>query len=243
MTTALVNTRTRKQWAKDINLAWFKSVDDVCDLAERSAQAHLQLGFKEFNKMCAEDLAFSEALANQFKRLGERPDIIGYARRRRLPKGYSSLFEFVKLDADSLKHAIENNLLTAKTTVRKSRAVVTALLTDSERPVGEGLAQPMLPSPTDANEIAKATGKMVIASDGITYTGTDQADQDQYNERLQQFYQALDAITSLADMNSVEPAFFLDNSEEWWSEKLSPSIIGDAVEWLQRLKKTLEARQ
>lgn len=85
---------TRHEWAKEINLAWFKSVDDVCDVAELCAQAHAQLGQPEYNKMCAEDLKFSARLAGQFKELGLRSDIISYGRARALPANYSSIFSF-----------------------------------------------------------------------------------------------------------------------------------------------------
>lgn len=243
MTTTLTNTRTRKQWAKEINLAWFKSVDDVCDVAELCAQAHSQLGQPEYNKMCAEDLQFSIRMAGKFKELGQRPDILRYGRARRLPQITSSLFEFLRMDEKSLAFAIENKLLDEQSNLAKSRAVAGALSTSTETPIGEDSQSRGLPSPKDANDVAKATGKMVAASDGKVYTGTGKDEQDQYNERRDQFYQTLDAISFLANLNSVDPEFFLANSEEWWTEKLSVAVIDDACEWLQRLKKTLEARQ
>lgn len=244
MTTALANTRTRKQWAKEINLAWFKSVDDVCDVAEMCASAYADLGPKEYKKMCREDLKFKETLANSFRLLGERPDILRYARNRALPAKYSSIFEFLRVDKESLEFAIKNKLVSEDTSQIKSRAIAGALTTSSEKPIGEDAESTRhLPTPKEANEIAGATGKMVAASDGKVYTGTDADEQDQYNERRDQFYQTLDAITFLADLNSVDPAFFLKNSEVWWTEKLSASVIGTACEWLQRLRTALEVRQ
>ncbi len=243
MTTALANTRTRKQWAKEINLAWFKTVDDVCDVAELCNAAFKQLGTSEYNKMCAEDLKFSTKLSLEFRKLGARSDILAYARSRALPPNYSSLFEFLRMDPASLKFAVKTKLVDERSDFAKSRAVAGALTTTSKRPIGEGGATQNLPSPKEANEIAEATGKMVAASDGKVYTGTDEAEQDQYNERRDQFYQTLDAITFLADLGTVDPKFFLKNSEEWWTEKLSPKVIGNACEWLRLLKETLESRQ
>ncbi len=243
MTVALVKTRTRKQWAKDINLAWFKSVDDVCDVAELCASAAADLGASTFVKLCTDDLQFNRTLANRFRQLGERPDIIGHARQRRLPKGYTTLFEFIPLDQDSLTYAVESGLLTAETSKRKGRATTAALQSNSDQPIGSDLSPDSLPSPKEANEIAKVTGKMVAASDNKIYTGTTPDEQDQYNERRDQFYQTLDAINLLADLKAVDPGFFLDNSEEWWTEKLSTSVIDDSREWLASLLEALERRR
>ncbi len=243
MTIALVNARSRKEWANEINSAWFKSVNDVCNIAELCAQAHTYLGLEEYKEMCKEDLSFSDELAQRFKQLGHRPDILAYARRHILPKGYSTLFEFLRLDEASLTHAVDSGWVSENTNVRKTRAITQALTTDSNRPVGEGNAPEMLPSPAEANEVANATGKLIAASDGKIYTGTTLAEQDQYNERRDQFYQMLDAITLLAELKPVDPAFLLDNSEDWWTGKLSTNMIGDAREWLASLRNELEARR
>lgn len=126
MTTALANTRTRKQWAKEINSAWFKSVDDVCDVAELCASSHADIGAAEYKKMSQDDLQFSKTLANSFRQLGERPDILRYARAKALPSKYSSIFGFLKVDEKSLLYAIKHGLVDEKTNQRRYKLVVRA---------------------------------------------------------------------------------------------------------------------
>ena len=243
MTVALVNTRTRKQWANEINLTWFKSVDDVCNVAELCATARSQLGPAEYQKMCEEDLSFNARLAQKFNQLGGRPDILGYARSRRLPKGYTSILDFLRLDIPTLEYAVESGLITPQMSRRKAGALIKATSAVDGEIVGDGKTKTFLPSKEEANEIARATGTAVAARDGNIYTGTTEAEQDQYNERRDQFYQTLDAINFLAELKTVDPAFFLENSEEWWTGQLSPSEIDDARGWLASLKHELETRR
>jgi len=90
------------------------------------------------------------------------------------------------------------------------------------------------PSPSDAREIARETGKLTLASDGNIYSGaTDEEAQDHENRR-DQTYRIIDAINDLANcpLNATE---WMDQTEKHWLREFEPAMIDRAMNFLGSL--------
>ena len=100
---------------------------------------------------------------------------------------------------------------------------------------------PLLPSISEAREIARATGKAQIATDGRIYTGMTAEESEQFLERRDQFFLIFDAIETLAKAKELDADDFIAGSEPHLAAMLNKERMNCAIEWLQRLGQAVTA--
>jgi hypothetical protein len=102
---------------------------------------------------------------------------------------------------------------------------------------------PNLPKPSEANELAKQTGKATLASDGYFYFGTSPEDAQAGEDRRTIVYGVKRAIALLSKMEMTPEQFIMYAlPHQLWNEKEEPEI-GRAETWLARLCEVWSARQ
>jgi hypothetical protein len=92
---------------------------------------------------------------------------------------------------------------------------------------------PKLPSPSEANRIARETGRRVIASDGHAYEGKPKehyASEEARIERQHKLYDALQALAWLADRHSAEE--IAAEIPDYQAHQIEETL-GAAAEWLR----------
>lgn len=115
--------------------------------------------------------------------------------------------------------------------------------------IGKGKAQNIVeavktdaPPPSEANRIAKETGKPTLARDGNYYLGASKEEAAQTEARRRMVYGVRDAVKALAE-TEVTPAQFLKQAlpHQLWSHD-EEHLIGEALDWLTRLAAAWEKR-
>jgi hypothetical protein len=98
------------------------------------------------------------------------------------------------------------------------------------------------PKPAKANEIARKTGKAVLASDGYLYLGATQKEVAEGNLRRTVVYDVRDAVHTLASIK-ITPREFLEFAfpHQLWKPK-EAAEIAVALEWLQELNRVWISR-
>lgn len=90
------------------------------------------------------------------------------------------------------------------------------------------------PTPTDAKAKAKETGEVVIGSDDRIYTPLPEDQAEQYQERRDRTYGALDAINEIAGLE-VEPEQWLKEADTHWLNDFDLRTVESAAGWLNKL--------
>ena len=231
------NARTREEWARIINADWRKSVEAIFATADSLIQAREELGAAMFNAMVEGDLDFSPGVARKIMKIS-RDQRLNSPAAGELPASWAVLEELSSLSDDDFEWARERGLIDAKTTQRTVRAV------RKRKDVPEGQVMRLgenprhLPGPAEAKRIARATNRLVAASDGHFYSGATDEERAEYLHRREQTYKIIDAVTAL-DECPVSADEWVQQSESHWIHKFHPSSIDGAVEFLMGLQDAL----
>ena len=102
------------------------------------------------------------------------------------------------------------------------------------RDMKKDMAADRLPTPTEAKEIAKATGRTVAGSDGRYHTPMPEDTAADYEQRRADIYGALEAIKKLAGLD-LTPAKWLGRSEDHWLIDFRLAEVDAAAKWLTAL--------
>lgn len=102
------------------------------------------------------------------------------------------------------------------------------------RDMKKDMAADRLPTPTEAKEIAKATGRTVAGSDGRYHTPMPESDAADYEQRRADTYGVLEAIKKIADLN-IPAAEWLGRAEDHWLIDFRLADVDAAAEWLTAL--------
>lgn len=237
-TTALANAKSRQEWAAIINADWRKSIESILRTAHNLVAAKEELPHGEFGRMLQEDLDFGPKMAEMLMKIAKHP-IIGKATTSSdLPARWAVLSELVKLPAEDFKWAQERGLISPDTTARSARTLVQAMKPgDKSEPVNTGH---MLPTPTEARNIARETERPVVASDGRVYTGITREEKEEYQKHSVEAYRVIDAIKMMAGL--PDAATWFDDQEYWRKQphNFDADMIREAGEWLLALADVVE---
>jgi hypothetical protein len=235
--TALTNARSRQQWAEIIGADWRKSIESIIQTGRDLIAAKQELAHGEFTEMVERDLPFTGAAAAQLMRVAAHPSIADFRNSKILPARVSVLIELSSLSEEDFADAEEKGLITPDLKVKPARSIAGAY----NKPEGEiiGGAQHMLPSPKEAREIARATGRFVAASDGQIYSGATKEEGRDYRDKRTVAFRILEAIQILADAPEVSD--WLAGTERHWFEGFDPNSIGEARKWLRAFEEATEA--
>jgi len=101
--------------------------------------------------------------------------------------------------------------------------------------------KPKLPSPKEAREVARATNRMVAASDGNLYSGATEEEGAEHVRLRTQAYSVIKAINTIVDIG-VSPEQWCEEVKKHWLNRFEFGRIDIAAEWLLELKREF-ARQ
>jgi hypothetical protein len=246
-THAVTNVRTRKQWAEIVAKQWKKAtdtaalaVDEALETGRLLVQARDELGDREYGAMLKES-GLNVSKAAMLRKLAASPVGQASLTSTTLPQTWTALSELAKLDKNDLANAQERGLITTDTTARASRAIAGTYV-EKDGIVGAGKSGAMLPSPNEASEIARKTGRMVAASDGHVYSGATEEEGANHVRRRQQTYGAIDAINTLADC-PLGADGWIAQAEAQWLNGLDLGAIDAAIDWLTELRDVLPETQ
>jgi hypothetical protein len=109
-------------------------------------------------------------------------------------------------------------------------------------PKARAIADKHRPTPSEANKLAKETGKPVVASDGYIYFGTSKQKAKEGELRRTVVYSVRRAVECLATME-LSPHQFLNFAlpHQLWSR--GDKQIGVALKWLNALHTAWETRR
>ena len=233
---AILNVRTRLEWEAIIDSDWRKSFESVMQIGHNLNAAEAQLDDAEFVDMLKTGLPFSRDTARTLMKIARNPSITSAGPARRLPSSWSILATLCSLSAEDFKDAQESGLINAKTSKRKARALVKTYHTKNGGYVWQGNAPAMLPSPKEAREIARATKRMVAASDGNLYSGATEEEGAEHVRLRTQAYGVIDAINTIVD-NGVSPKQWCEEVKKHWLNRFEFGRIELAAEWLLELER------
>lgn len=231
--TAISNARTREQWAAVINADWRKSMEGIVQTGRDLTDAKSELEPAEFAAMVQTDLFFGRNTAYRLINLASDPNIASVAPAQ-LPPSWSVLSELRHLSEDDFAEAVSSGLITPQTGKREARAIAGAYKAPEGATVGDPTKPAMLPSPKEARKIARATGRLVAASDNNIYSGATEEEGRDYRERRTAAFRIIEAIETLGDAPDAEQ--FFRNAEEHWFVEFRPKAIDDARAWLANFK-------
>lgn len=233
--TAIQNIRTRQEWAEVINEYLRKSIEGFIQTGRALIAAREELPDGEWGKMIKADLPFSISTADRFMTIARHPAIAGCASMRNLPPNWTVLAPLASLTAEDFEDAQDRGLINADTSQRKAIAIKGAYKTPVGKSVGEGRAVSNLPSPKEAREVARATSRMVAASDGNLYSGATEEEGAEHIRLRTQSYSVIDAINTIADIG-VSPKQWCEEAREHWLNRFEFGRIENAQKWLEQLR-------
>lgn len=229
------NARTRQQWADIINADWRKSIDSIIQTGKDLAQAKAELLHGEFTQMVAGDLLFSQRTANNLMGIAKHPVIGKSPAAANLPPSWAVLSELTKLSEADFRDAQSRGLISRDTSSRAARAVADVYGSDDpSAPIGVDRTPSKLPTPAEARKVAKATGRLVAASDGNLYTGMSEEEGADLVRRRRQTYGTIDAIKLIAENGDSET--WVAEAEAVWLHSFEFGSIDAAIDWLTELK-------
>lgn len=233
------NARTRQEWADIINADWRKSIEGIIQTGRDLLTAKSELPHGEFMKLTSGgDLLFSHSTANALMSVANHPLIGNSQSTTNLPPSWAVLSTLARLSEDDFRDAENKGLVRPDTSLREARTVADAYRhKDSDKPIGEGRKPSILPTPSEARRVAKATGRLVAASDGNLYTGMSEAEGEDLTRRRRQTYGTIDAIKLLADND--DPARWVSDADAVWLHDFEFGTIDAAIDWLTELKTIL----
>lgn len=233
---AITNVRSRSDWAAIIRADWRRSIDSFIQTGRDLLAAKEELSHGEFGLMLASDLNMKAEAASRLMAVASHPIIANTQNSDELPQTFSVLIELSPLPKDDYLDAKSKGLITPNLTVKAARAITGAY----RKPEGEvvGGAQHMLPSPKEAREIARATGRFVAASDNNIYSGATESESRAYTQKRNEAFRILEAIDTIAD--APDPREWLKGSEKHWFADFRPGAMDEARKWLGNLKEAME---
>lgn len=237
-----VRTRSRKEWADLINADWRKSIEGIIRTGQRLAEAKRELPHGEFGRMVTDDLLFSERTARQLMRISAHPSITNRTPASGLPNSWAVLSELAKLSPNDFTDAQARGLINGQTSKRAARAIIGAYDAPVGAATGGRSKRDMLPSPSEANQIAKETGRLVTASDGRLYTGATDEEAGDAVRRRQQTFGVRDAIDKIAAC-PVSARTWVSEAEDFWLHGFTLGSVDAAIEWLTKLRPALAKKQ
>ncbi len=197
------NVRTRPEWAEIINDDWRKSIEGIIQTGRDLIAAKGELPRGEFHKMIDADLPFGQTATRAFMRIARSKAITNRRPGDGLPQGYVVLGQLASLSAEDFQDARERGLIGVETSKKKAVAVRRAYKGSADGAVGEGAEVSGLPSPKEAREVARATNRMVAASDGNLYSGATEEEGAEYVRRREQTYAVIDAIKAISESGAL----------------------------------------
>lgn len=126
------------------------------------------------------------------------------------------------------------------TSLHKMRAIKKEVIDQKER---HETAERDLPTPDDAREIARTTGRPAVSRDGKIYFGNSK-EQDKENEaRVELIYGVREAIELIAKLEDT-PGAWIDKAAHWELHTFNDlGELDKAVIWLTNLKRVWESRR
>lgn len=132
-------------------------------------------------------------------------------------------------------------LLSAKSTPQELVTQVLELAEKGELPTvkkvrdrKKGMVADPRPTPTEAKQLAKETGAVVLASDDRYYTPMEEADLADYHMRRGRTYSAIDAVKVLAT-SPCHAKEWVKGAESYWFIDFEIGEIEAALKWLTAL--------
>jgi hypothetical protein len=227
------NTRSRQEWAAVICADWRKSIDSIIQTGRDLAAAKAELPHGEFSQMVREDLPFVERTAESLMRVAVHPVIANPQSTSGLPVSWAVLSELSRLKEADFRDALGDGLVKPQTSLRAARAISESFNKPGGT-IGEGRKPSTLPTPNEAREIAAATGRLVAASDGNTYSGATAEQGADYANRRTAAFRTFEAVALLAEAGDAEA--FVASLEPHWLHDFRFSAIDEAIAFLPRLK-------
>lgn len=235
--TAITNTRTRQEWAEVINADWRKSIDSIIQSGHDLAAAKAELPHGEFLAMVEADLPFNAITAQRLMGLAGDPRITNASSRTHLPPSWRVLSALTNLSDDDFKAGVASGIISPETSLRKADAYQGAMKVPEGEAWGGERSASTLPKPSEAREVARATGRLVAASDGNIYSGATEEEGREYRDRRTVAFRIIEAIETLGDAPDAEQ-FFRDAEQHWFVE-FRPRAIDDARVWLGEFKNAM----
>ena len=237
---AILNVRTRYEWAEIINADWRKSIEGIIQTGRDLVAAKAELPKGEFGKMVEADCHFSGSAARALMRISRRYEmwisVVGERQRGAvLPSSWTTLGKLSRLSDDDFKDAHGRGLITSDMSREKAAAVGRIYATPDDGAVGEGKSPSMLPSPKEAREIARATNRMVAANDGNLYSGATDEEGAEHVRLRTQTYGVIDAINTIVDIG-IFPKQWCEEAKEHWLYRFEYGRIAVAQTWLEALR-------
>ena len=232
---AIQAIRSRHEWAEVINDDWRRSIESIIQTGRDLIAAKEDLPNGEFGKMIKEDLTFGINTADQLMRIALHPVIAESPPAGILPPSWAVLSELLSLKKEDFESAQSHGLIDANTGKRMARAISGAYKVPEGGIVGEGSSVSMLPSPSEARQVARATNRLVAASDGNLYSGSTEEEGDDYNRRRDQTYSVIDSINVIVE-SGVSPKQWVDEAKDHWLNRFEFGRIVCAVAWLTELR-------
>jgi len=235
------NTRTRKEWAEVINADWRKSIESIIQTGRDLIAAKADLPDGQFGRMIADDLLFKHNMANKLMRIARHPSITDCSASNKLPSSWTVLAELVTLSASDFSDAKAKGLIGSDTTARFARAV-SDTYNDVSPIKKKDQSKATLPTPSEAKKIARATSKLVAASDGHMYSGASDEDRQSYLEERTRTFRTIESVEFLAGMD-VSPEEWREATqvEPHWLVDFNKDDIGPAILWLEGLRLIMDA--
>lgn len=233
--TAIQNVRTRDEWAEVINADWRKSIEGIIQTGRDLIDAKGEIPEGEFMEMIEMDLSFGQSTANKLMTIARHPVITNSAAAATLPQSWTVLSELTALSAEDFGDAQERGLIGADIGSRKARAIQSAYKTPIGGIVGAGNIASKLPSPKEAKEVARATNRMVAASDGNLYSGATDEEGAEHVRLRTQTYSVIDAINTITDIG-ITPKQWCEETKEHWLNRFEYGRIEAAQKWLELLR-------
>jgi hypothetical protein len=241
--TAITNARTRKEWAEVINADWRKSIEGIIQTGRDLAAAEKELSRSDFREMIESDLLFKTKTAQQLMRIARDPRIANeISSNQSLPASWRVLSALTPLSKEDFADARRHDLINPDTSLRAAVATTSAYKAPDGAIVGKNVGRASLPSPSEASNIARATGRMVTASDGHVYSGASEEEGEDHVRRRQQTYGVIDAINTLADC-PVKPPRWANQAETHWLHNFELGSVDAAINWLSDLREPLAQKK
>lgn len=229
---SISNARSRQEWAAVINADWRKSIESIIQTGRDLIAAKSELPHGEFMVMIEQDLPFSVGAAEQLMRIAKHPVLGNSANSANLPSRWSTLLELADLTEWQITNAQEKGLITPATGVKAARAISGTYRKPEGETVGDPNKTNMLPSPKEAKDIARETGRFVAASDGNVYSGADEEQAEDYSRRRTEAFRVLEAINTLASAGNGY--LIAKNMEPHWLQDFSTYSIEEAEQFLSQ---------
>ena len=232
---AIQNIRARDEWTDIINNDWRRSVEGVVQAGRDLNEAQAQLSDRDFKEMIRDDLPFTRSTARKLQQIARHPKIGGGAGTCPLPASWAVLVRLAALSVEEFEDAQTRGLIDEKTSKRKANAIATAYKAAPGVAVGESKDIESLPSPKEAREVARATSRLVAASDGNLYSGATEEEGAEHTRRRDQSYFVIDAINAIVDCG-VSPKQWCEELMPHWLNRFEFGRIEAAIDWLTGLK-------